>query len=71
MGAYISNQVRMHACHLILNHCIMFFIEIFQKKILNEVQPCHQEGLVSVLQSGNTKKFSAIPLGIFTFQPYH
>jgi hypothetical protein len=35
-GAYISNQVRMHACHPTLNDCIYFLI--VTGKILNEVQ---------------------------------
>jgi hypothetical protein len=33
---YISNQVRTHACHLTLNHCIYVF-EFF-KKILIEIK---------------------------------
>ena len=35
-GTYISNQVRMHACHLTLKHCTHIFIRY--RKILNEVQ---------------------------------
>jgi hypothetical protein len=35
-GAYISSQVRMHACHLTSKHCIYFLF--VAGKILNLVQ---------------------------------
>jgi len=35
-GTYISNQVRMHACHLMSKHCIYFLFVV--GKILNVVQ---------------------------------
>jgi hypothetical protein len=36
-GIYISNQVRMHACHLTSKHCTHIF-DLLQKKILNKVE---------------------------------
>ena len=37
-GTYISNQVRMHACHLTLKHYTYFLFCFVARKILNVVQ---------------------------------